>query len=440
MDFKSKRINPLKLQNTYVAFANADGGDLYIGIEEPTEAQRVNGFDEPEEANQIIQQLMVSTKPNVEGVNVEFLKTENNGYILHFIIPKSDKVHYNSSGDCYLRMNAQSIKTTGDRITQLAYAKGFYKFEEQLVDAAELDDIVGNPYITDYLERVGSKQDQARFLRRNRLIVENGGNSKPNVACVLLFDEEPQAVLSSKASVKIVRMKTTSSEYKREQLASSEVLVGPLEHLAQRSEEQIFDIMKKSTFMIDGTEVKVSYPVEAVHEILANAFLHRDYSIADDIHVTIYDNRIEIRSPGRLPGNVTVENILDAHFSRNPNIVRLINKLPNPMNHDLGEGLNTAFNAMCKAGLVAPEITEIENSVLVTIHHKKLESYEDQIMEYLKTNEWITNKIARKITGEDSENKVKKALQKLRKVGRIEPEDPDVSRFKYRYRKTTNNR
>ena len=433
LDFKSKDISPNKLQNTFVAFANADGGDLYIGIEDIEVKNRLKGFDEPEQANDIIKHLIMDTNPTVEGVEIELLKFENY-YIVHFIIPKSEKVHYTASGDCYQRINAASTKIKGDQVTQLGYSKGFYKFEEQRVEASELNDILDAPFLSNYLERIGSNQEPIRFLRRNRLTIEKEENVKPTVACVLLYDEEPQEVLQSKASVKIIRMKTLSSDYKREQLAKNIILSGPLEKLARSAEETIFKIIDEESTNIGGIKLDVSYPIEAVHEILVNAFLHRDYSIADDIHITIFDNRIEIKSPGRLPGNVTKENILNAHFARNPNLVRIINKLPDPMNHDLGEGLNTAYNAMRKAGLVSPEIDEIDNNVIVTLHHRKLASYEDQIIDYLKTNEWITNKIARQITGEDSENKVKKSLQKLRKAGRIIPEDPNANRFKFRYK------
>jgi len=433
LDFKSKDIAPNKLQNTFVAFANADGGDLYIGIEDGKATERINGFNEPEKANDIIKHLIMETNPTVEGTEIELLQY-NNSYIVHVIIPKSEKVHYTASGDCYQRINASTIKIKGDQVTQLGYSKGFYKFEEQRVEASELNDILDAPFLSNYLERIGSNQDPIRFLRRNRLTIEKEDKVKPTVACVLLFDEEPQEVLQSKASVKIVRMKTLSSEYKREQLAKNLVLSGSLEELARLAEETIFSIIDEASTDMNGMKMEVSYPVEAVHEILVNAFLHRDYSITDDIHVTIFDNRIEVKSPGRLPGNVTKENILNAHFARNPNLVRIINKLPDPMNHDLGEGLNTAYNAMRKAGLVSPDIDEIDNNVVVTLHHRRLASYEEQIIDYLKTNDWITNKIARQLTGEDSENKVKKALQKLRKAGRIIPEDPKASKFKFRYR------
>ncbi|MFD0676258.1 MULTISPECIES: AlbA family DNA-binding domain-containing protein [unclassified Paenibacillus] len=130
LDFKSMDISPNKLQNTFVAFANADGGDLYIGIEDNAVKDRLKGFNEPEHANDIIKHLIMETNPTVEGVEIELLKYKKY-YFVHFIIPKSEKVHYTASGDCYQRINAASTKIKGDQVTQLGYSKGFYKFEEQ---------------------------------------------------------------------------------------------------------------------------------------------------------------------------------------------------------------------------------------------------------------------------------------------------------------------
>jgi ATP-dependent DNA helicase RecG len=183
----------------------------------------------------------------------------------------------------------------------------------------------------------------------------------------------------------------------------------------------------------DGS--KLHYPTEALTELLVNAVIHRDYSINDDIHVRIYDNRIEILSPGKLPGYITKANILEERYSRNPNIVRMLHKLPNPVNHDIGEGLNTAYNAMRSAGLVPPEIVELENAVLVTVEHRRIASLEEIILEYLDKHDTISNKHVRELSGEKSENKVKKAFEKLRARGEIEPVSPDASRFKWQYRR-----
>ena len=96
-----------------------------------------------------------------------------------------------------------------------------------------------------------------------------------------------------------------------------------------------------------------------------NAIIHRDYSISDDVQVLIFDNRIEVISPGRLPGYVSTDNILDARYSRNSKIVRTLARYPDPPNKDLGEGLNTAFQKMKEWRLRAPEIAEDGNYVRV---------------------------------------------------------------------------
>jgi ATP-dependent DNA helicase RecG len=139
----------------------------------------------------------------------------------------------------------------------------------------------------------------------------------------------------------------------------------------------------------------ISYPDETLHEIITNAVLHRDYSIATDVQIRAYDDRVEIHNPGRLPGHVTVENVLDEQFARNPKLVRLTNKFPNPPNKDVGEGLNTAFAAMRKIRLREPEISEQENSVVVHIRHQRLSSPAQIVMEYLEDHDEITNQICR---------------------------------------------
>ena len=67
----------------------------------------------------------------------------------------------------------------------------------------------------------------------------------------------------------------------------------------------------------EGLE-SVKYPITALHEIITNAVLHRDYSVADDIHIRIFDNRVEVASPGTLPAHITAENILNERFARMP--------------------------------------------------------------------------------------------------------------------------
>ena len=436
-DFKSKQIAPNKLQETFVAFANADGGNIYIGIEDAASGrERISGFNEPEEANAIISTLLENTNPAVENVEVEYLRTPSNGLILHVDIPKSPKVHYTASGDCFIRANAQKLKIKGERITQLSYSKGAEPYEKKAVDIVEVEDILESEYYSDYLRRIGTTQSPRVFLKKQRLLTKKDGEFVPNVGCVLLFDEEPQGCLDTRCAVKVYRLRTTEAEYKREQLQEDPVTIeGPLEVVILNTIAKVKEYVDGASFKDGENLVKLSYPAEALKEILVNAVIHRDYSQKDDVHVKVYDNRIEVQSPGRLPGYMTINNLYEERFSRNPNLVRLLHKLPNPVNHNIGEGLDTAKNELRKAGLVAPVFEERGNNFVVIVKHQTIASIEDVIINYFKENPTgqLTNKLVRQLSGEDDLQKVKKALQKLREEGVIKPLDPNANPFKFKY-------
>lgn len=436
-DMKSARIAPAKLQETFVAFANSDGGDLYVGIEDQkVNGERIIGFEEAEKANAIIATLLEETNPAVENVFVEFLDIPAKGLVLHFGIPKSPKVHYTASGDCYVRVNAATKKIKGDRITQLAYSKGAEIYERKTVDDVEVEDMVESPTLKDYMVRVGANIDPISFLRKQRLLTKKAEDRIPNVACVLLFDENPQATLQTRCAVKVYRLRTSDQDYKREQLAEMPATInGPIEIMINKTIEKVAEYVRGASFKDGEKLVKLAYPAEALKELLVNAVIHRDYSLNDDIHVRIFDNRIEIRSPGKLPGYMTIENLYDDRFSRNPNVVRMLHNLPNPVNHDIGEGLDHAKNELRKAGLVPPSFQEAENSFIVTVKHQKIASVEDVVIKHIEENpeSVITNKLVRQLSGEEDMQKVKKALQRLRQDGVIVPVDETAKAFNFSY-------
>ena len=248
-----------------------------------------------------------------------------------------------------------------------------------------------------------------RFLKKQSLVK----NDRPVVAAALLFADEPQAVLPKRSGVKLYRYRTPGPST-RETLDGTPISIeGHLYDLIRKSVavtvKTVEDIQKLGP---KGLE-PVKYPFETLHEIVTNAILHRDYSIATDVQIRVFDNRIEVESPGLFPGHVTARNVLNEQFSRNGAIVRLINKFPDPPNKDVGEGLNTAFKAMQKLRLKPPILEELQNAVLVTIKHDALASPEESVMDYLENHDTITNRVARQLTGIESENTMKLVFYRL---------------------------
>jgi ATP-dependent DNA helicase RecG len=261
------------------------------------------------------------------------------------------------------------------------------------------------------------KAQPEAWLRKQQLIV----SEMPTVAGLLLFADEPQAVLPKRCGIKVYRYKTQEETGFRDVLSFIPITVeGCLyDQIKEAVEVTVGEIEKIKRMGESGLE-KVNYPPETLHEIITNAAIHRDYSIADDIHVRIFDNRIEVQSPGRLPAHVTPRNILDERFARNGAIVRLLNKFPDPPNRDVGEGLNTAFDKMRELGLRDPVIEERDSDLLVTILHEPLASPEEKVLEYLGKNFTIRNKKAREITFIKDADQMKRILQKMVEKNLIE--------------------
>ena len=145
-------------------------------------------------------------------------------------------------------------------------------------------------YIKDYCKRVPVLQSPEAFLTKETLIYEN----KPRIAAVVALADVPQSCI--KCGVKIYRLrfsKTESkSDYKRAYLDEENVfsIEGPAESLILESVKKVTEIMESMTFKQYGKDdSKLKYPPEAIHELIANAIIHRDYSIEDEVHIRIFD-------------------------------------------------------------------------------------------------------------------------------------------------------
>jgi ATP-dependent DNA helicase RecG len=420
-DLKRIEVAPSKLSESIAAFANADGGELYIGIAETkTGGESVRswrGFASEEAANGHLQ-AFEGIFPLGQDFTYQFLCAEGQqGVVLRVEIQKTADIKASTAGKVYVRRGAQNLPVPdGEPLERLKRNKGITSFENATVDGP-LDAVTDSYAVTEFMVEVVPTTEPEPWLRKQLLIVDD----KPTVAGVLLFSDEPQALLPKRSAIKVYRYKTTDPQGTRETLAFDPLTIeGNLYSQIRETVDTTVRIIEEVTHLGPSGFESVEYPLEALHEILTNAVLHRDYSLADDVHVRVFDNRVEVESPGRLPAHVTVENILDERFARNGKLVRLINKFPDPPNKDVGEGLNTAFAAMKKLQLKDPLITELENSVVVNIRHESLASPEEIVMEYLENNDEITNSIVRQLTGIGSENRVKRVFEKLMGAKEIE--------------------
>lgn len=418
-DVKAIEIRPAKMSESVSSFANTDGGELYIGIDEDrqTRVRSWRGFKRIEDANAHIQ-ILDRIFPLGATYSFQFLEYPNaTGYVLQIEISKTRSIIRATNGIPYIRRGAQRLTVdSDDKLRQLERNKGIASYETETVkvDPAEITNSVTT---IEFMLEVVPAAEPDEWLKKQSAIV--GG--LPTVGGVVLFADEPQAILPKQCGIKIYRYATTDAEGTRETLSSQPVSIeGNAYEVIQKAVADTQDTIGSIPKLGERRLEAVSYPPETLHEIITNAVLHRDYSIADDIHVRIFDNRVEVESPGLLPAHITVENILSERFARNGMIVRLINKFPNPPNKDVGEGLNTAFAKMKEMRLRDPEIRQADHSVIVYIRHTRLASPEDAVMDYLDTHERITNTVARELTGIRSDTTMKNVFVRLRNRGLME--------------------
>lgn len=313
VDFKSAEISPSKLSRSISALANADGGELIVGVSEDYEGFQWAGFSSPEHANDIIQ-MLEDICPLGPGVAACFLEhSGSRGLVLQLEIAKSKDIIKATDGKIYVRRSAQNLPVSSDEgLQRLRLDKGIESFETQTVRAV-LTEITNSEAIIGFFLDIVPHQEPEVWLRKQQLI----SGDLPTVAGVLLFADEPQAIIPKRCGIKIYRYRTAEDEGTREALAGQPLTI---EGHAYR---QAYEAVAQTKTMIEGIKrmtpdglAPVEYPEETLHEIITNAVLHRDYSIADDVHIRIYDNRVEIESPGSLPGHVTPKNILDTRCAR----------------------------------------------------------------------------------------------------------------------------
>lgn len=420
LDFKSVDVSPQSASKAVSAFANASGGELLIGIDDKMgpagEEREWRGFDNQEAANSLIQTVQ-ALSPLGNHYDATFLShKDGNGLILLLTIFKSREVIPASNGAVYIRKGAQKLPVKDEAALQaLRYNKGIVSFENELTDAEE-ELVTNSETVIEFLINAVPTAEPEIWLKKQRLLRDG----RPTVAGVLLFADEPQAILPKRSAIKIFRYKT-KEEGERDALVFDPLTIdGPAVELIYAAVDKVKKIVEEIEKLGPSGLEKIIYPEEALHEIITNAVLHRDYSIAADCQIRIYDNRVEIESPGKLPGHITRGNILGEQFARNPALVRIANKFTNAPNKDVGEGLNTVFESMEKLRLKEPDIMEGENSVTVILRHESLGSPEQIVMEYLEAHDEITNSIARDLTAIKSENTMKEVFYRLRDRGMLE--------------------
>ena len=272
------------------------------------------------------------------------------------------------NGDAYLRVGDSSRKLSADMLASLEYSKGIKSFEARIVEDAALEDLdpdLIQQYTALLSPAISTPLD---VLKGRGLIREKNGVFLITVAAILLFGKRPSQFLPG-ARVRFLRYEGVSAGVGSHfNLVKDITIEQPLHRTISETRDLLETQMREFQQLDrDGIFKRIpEYPSFAWLEGLVNAVAHRDYSLQGDyIRITMFDDRIEFSSPGRLPSIVTVDNIQSTRFSRNPMIARVLSDFG--WVRELNEGVKRIYTDMASFFLDPPLFTEPNGNTVLLI-------------------------------------------------------------------------
>ena len=329
-DCKSIQIEPKALAVPIVAFANADGGVIAIGVSDKT--RKIEGVDQHvEKLNELLRVPFDFCNPSIP-VGLSYLlctdKDGNENRILLMEIPASQFLHTNQADEAFMRVGDKSRKLTFDERVQLMYDKGERFYEDTAVYGATINDVDMNA-VADYVQLLGYNKSPLQYLRENNHFVTTNKNGEEEVstACILLFGKNPQ-LFFPRARTRFIRYEGVDEKVGAEMNVVKDVVFeGTILQQVKKTIDYLETQIREHTFLGQHGKfvTRRDYPEFVIQEMTVNSCCHRAYNIkGTEIQIKMFDDRLVFESPGRLPGQVKPENIRHTHFSRNPKIAAFL--------------------------------------------------------------------------------------------------------------------
>jgi ATP-dependent DNA helicase RecG len=324
-------VSITSLAATFVGMANSDGGTVILGIS--PRAGELIGVVDPEATCERLFQAAILVEPTLVLPLPHQIKAHSKTLsrqvdLIVITVPSGLPHVYSLDGRYLGRNGTQTDLLPARKLYKLLHQRGTVQFESRLISDASLQDLDENQ-VMEYAHQAGyvspgDLEQSYEFLIKRGCLKRVDAKLQLTYAAILLFGRFPQQWLPN-ATILAGRFPgpTLSNLYIKRDITGN--LPDQL--------RQAGDFLRanlKTVVRVVGLQHQESleYPFEAVRELLVNAVAHRDYNLqGDNIHLNIFSNRLEISSPGTLPGPVTLKNLLDARFARNAIISQVLSDL-----------------------------------------------------------------------------------------------------------------
>lgn len=364
-EFKTWPIPPDDLAAAIVAFANADGGRVFLGVDDSGVA--AGGIADLDRATQLVDNVASNNCSPPVTVLQETVETAG-GTVLAVNVPKGDHVPYQTGwGAYYVRTSTGRRYPSRGELLRLFQASESLFYDETTVRRSTPSDRdeSATDEMLEAIQELGldlSGIPRDRLLRNWGLIDDDGGD-RLTVAGVLLLARAPQGFFPH-AYVSALR------------IPGVDISTPPIDQ--KRIEGRLFDLLSDTLRFLDfhlmrrhrirglEPEVVLEFPVACLRETLVNAVAHRDYTIAGPIRLLVFDDRVEVRTPGGLPNSVRLDQLpAGVHVPRNPTVYNLL--LKRGLVTDAGSGIPRMIRLLREKTGLEPNLRLESNEFVVAL-------------------------------------------------------------------------
>ena len=325
-EFKEEMSHQDDLAAEIVAFANTEGGNLIIGVSDEGEIIGVTNLDE--EMQRIDNICVNNCEPTIDSTSEKIIIDDKKVLVVR--IPKGPQRPYRTNkGVYYIRTSSGRRQPSREQLMRLFEAAKTIYYDELPVPNTSTEDI-DLEHFEEFLKKSlrGEIKDfgikTEALLRNMKILTPYEGDMVTTTGGLLFFGKHPEYHLPY-CKVTIARFPGNDIGEKFEKKDIEGRIIDQIE----RTESVLKDYLRSET-KIEGfkkEEPRYEIPIESLREAVINAVAHRNYQLPSQIRIFIFDNRIEIKSPGKLPNTVTIENIkLGFPLHRNPLIVSFLAK------------------------------------------------------------------------------------------------------------------
>ncbi len=392
---KKAKISLQDLANEIASFANSNGGIIVVGITDDGKIEGFNiyGKDKLNECQKVVTNYLKNTPTyRMELLDIENEKGEMDNLLLFHIDPELNYIIRNNKDEVFCRQGDSSIKLNASQIRSLEYDRKERDFEAEILLESSIDDI-DTEVMEIYKSRIDTDLPNDKILKARGFLREKNGKYHLTKAGMLLFGKNPSIYLPS-ARVRVLKFEGTEFKVGTEMnIIKDRTFDKCLYKILEQAKEFINSQLREFTHLNqEGVfETVPEYPEFAWYEGLVNAVCHRDYSNSGEyILVKLFDDRLEISSPGKLGGFVTLETMKNKRYSRNPQIARVLNELG--IVRELNEGVKRIYTEMQRFYLKDPIYTEPDRNSVLLVLDNNIAVRANRKQETLKKSDAIKDK------------------------------------------------